>query len=134
MASSSKPSKSSPKQAKPKPEASNPAPEKETPEEAAKPGSGFFGQVGDAFRTAGASAEKYAKMGLSKAELEKERLDLYQAHSRLGETVMKIWDESEDVAVRAGDPEIAKRRKEVREIRERMAKLRERINTLRAGS
>lgn len=131
---SSRPSKDPRKNAKPKSEAQGQEPARETPANASKPGGGFFEQVGEAFKTAGASAEKYAKMGLAKAELEKERLDLYRAHSRLGEVVMKIWDESENVAIRTADSEIAKHRKEVREIRERMAKLRERINDLRAGS
>ena len=93
---------------------------------------GFFDSLGQTLKSAGATAEKYAKLGYSKAESEKERLALYQAHARLGEAVMKVWDDSESVAVHAVDPLIAERVKDVRERREKIAQIREKMNEIRS--
>jgi len=79
-----------------------------------------------------AHAEKYGKLGWCKAEVEKEKLALQYAYSRLGEKVVKLWDDSPLASVRAGDQEISGEVGKIKTTRERIAKLREEMNELRA--
>lgn len=104
---------------------------------------GLLDQFGDALLKMGsearrlsklgmAHAEKYGKLGWCKAEVGKEKLALQYAYSRLGEKVVKLWDDSPLASVRAGDHEISGEVGKIKATRERLAQLREEMNALRA--
>lgn len=99
-------------------------------------------QLGDALLDIGSEAkrlgkigvakvEKYGKMGITKADLEREKLALNSAYSALGKRIVELWDDSPTASVRSGDREIEEEINRVKDLRQRVAELREKLNTLR---
>ncbi|MGD0093227.1 MAG: hypothetical protein ABSE73_25210 [Planctomycetota bacterium] len=105
-------------------------PEEEEP--ASSKSGGFFETLGAGIKAAGEAAERLARMGMGTAELEKLRLDLKWAQSRLGEAVLKCWDDAPRVGVMPGDPavkaplrEVKELRRKIREVEQKMAELKQ---------
>lgn len=90
---------------------------------------GFLDTIGDTLRSAGETAERYTRIGVGHAEIEKLRFDLKSAHAALGEVVMRCWHDAPDLGLTSRDPAIIqsyRRVKEVRrKIREKEAKIAE---------
>ena len=95
-------------------------------------GTGFFTELGDVLRATGAHAERLARMGVTKAEVEKVKLDLYRAQAALGRAVLKLWNESPGLAVEREHPGCAEALKRVEECEARVVALEQRIAELRA--
>ena len=82
------------------------------------PGSNnFFQSLGEGIKAAGQAAEKYTRIGISMAEVEKLRLELKMAYARLGESVSRCWDAAPDIGVTASDPTVKKPVREVNDLR-----------------
>lgn len=108
-----------------------PVAEKEAP-----PGTGtgsFFGAIGAGIKAAGEAAERLARMGVSAASLEKLRLDLKMAQSRLGEAVLKCWDDARDVGVMSTDPAVKEPLREVKELRRKIREQEQKMAELKQG-
>src|SRR4051812_29182604 len=81
--------------------------EREKSEKAEAPKSkGFFQQVGDSLKSAGQTAEKYTRIGITMAELEKLRMDLKSSYQKLGETITRCWDAAPEIGVSAHDSDV----------------------------
>ncbi|HEY3322427.1 MAG TPA: hypothetical protein VGP72_18335 [Planctomycetota bacterium] len=89
---------------------------------AAKPG-GFFSSLSDGLKAAGQAAEKYARLGVNVAELEKLRLQLKVAYGKLGESIVKCWDAAPDIGVAAGDPAVNDPVRRIRDLRRRIREI-----------
>lgn len=81
---------------------------------------GFIDSLGDALRSAGETATRYTRIGVSHAEIEKLRFDLKSAHAALGEVVMRCWQDAPDLGLTSRDPAIQKAVKQVREVRRKI--------------
>ena len=81
---------------------------------------GFIDTLGDALRSAGETAQRYTRIGVSHAEIEKLRFDLKTAHAALGEVVMRCWHDAPDLGLTSRDPAIQKAIKQVREVRRKI--------------
>ncbi|MBI3829719.1 MAG: hypothetical protein HY291_09395 [Planctomycetes bacterium] len=99
-------------------------------------------QLGDALLDIGSEAkrlgkigvakvEKYGKMGITKADLEREKLALNSAYAALGKRIVELWDDSPTASVRAGDREVEEEINRVKDLRQKVSELREKLNTLR---
>ena len=91
----------------------------------------FFDALGAGIKAAGHAAERIARMGVGAAELEKMRLDLRIAQSRLGEAVMKCWDAAPDVGVTPADPAIKESLRDVKDLRRKIREMEQKIAGLR---
>lgn len=116
------------------PPATGPAPQSES----------LIDQLGDALLNIGSEAkrlgqkgitqvEKYGRLGITRADFEREKLALRSAYANLGEKITQLWDDSPMAAVRSGDVEFEEEMKRVKELRQKVAELREKLNTLRAN-
>lgn len=94
----------------------------------------FFNRIGEGLKSTGQTAERYARVGVGVAELEKLRLELRLAQSNLGETVVKCWDEAPDIGVTSHDTAIKKSYNEVKALRRKIRELESRIAGLRSGT
>ena len=92
----------------------------------------FFTELGDVLRATGAQAERLAQMGVTKAEVEKVKLDLYRAQAALGRAVYRLWEETPGLAVERGEPRCAEALRRVEECESRVAALQQRMDELRA--
>jgi len=136
--------KSSKSTRKPKTEAHTPPPPV-VPPPAAGPtpqSESLIDQLGDALLNIGSEAkrlgqkgitqvEKYGRLGITRADLEREKLALRSAYANLGEKITQLWDDSPMATVRSGDVEFEEEMKRVKELRRKVAELREKLNTLR---
>jgi hypothetical protein len=93
-------------------------------------GADFFRTIGEGLKSAGQTAERYARMGVGVAELEKLRLELKLAYSKLGENVIKCWDAAPDIGVAANDPAVKEPVKAVKDLRRRIREIEIKIKTL----
>ncbi|HYF52075.1 MAG TPA: hypothetical protein VEJ63_21880 [Planctomycetota bacterium] len=91
----------------------------------------FFQTIGDGLKSAGKTAEKYAKMGISAAALEKQRLDLRLAYAKLGEAVHRCWTDAPDLGVAATDPSVRAHVKAVNDLRRRIRETEIKLRELR---
>jgi hypothetical protein len=99
--------------------------------EAAPSGKGFFQQIGDGLKAAGEAAGRYTRIGLLSAELEKHRLELKSAYSRLGEKVAGCWDAAPDIGVTASDSDVKEHVKKIKAIRREIREVQAKIQTLK---
>ena len=110
-------------------------PEEERAEEKEKPAGSttgsFFGAIGAGIKAAGEAAERLARMGVNAASVEKLRLDLRTAQSKLGEAVLKCWDDAPNVGVMRTDPAVKEPLLEVKELRRRIRELEQRMAELK---
>ncbi|MFH0939978.1 MAG: hypothetical protein V1899_11970 [Planctomycetota bacterium] len=111
------------------------APDVETTSDTEKGGaakaSDFFGSLRDGFKTAGETAERYARMGINIATLEGLRLKLKTAYASLGESVMRCWDAASDIGVAANDPAIKSQVKTVNDLRRRIREIEIKLRNLK---
>lgn len=91
----------------------------------------LFSRIGDGIKAAGQSAERYAKVGIGVAEIEKLRLELRLAQSKLGEAVVKCWDEAPDIGVTSSDQAVKKQFGEVKSLRRKIRELESKVAGLR---
>ena len=106
----------------------------EKPETAQTPKSkGFFQQVGDSLKSAGQTAEKYTRIGITMAELEKLRMDLKSSYQKLGETITRCWDAAPDIGVSAHDSDVKDHVKKVNALRRQIREVEAKIRTLKTG-
>lgn len=91
----------------------------------------LFSRIGNGLKAAGQSAERYAKVGMGVAEIEKLRLELRLAQSKLGEAVVKCWDEAPDIGVTSSDASVKKPFGEVKALRRKIRELESRVAGLR---
>src|ERR1700748_2192382 len=91
----------------------------------------FFSRIGEGLKVAGKTAERYAKVGVGVAETEKLRLELKLAHSKLGEAVVKCWDEAPDIGVTSSDVAVKKVVVEIKALRRRIRELESKVAGLR---
>jgi len=107
----------------------------ERAEEKEKPASSstesFFGAIGAGIKAAGEAAERLARMGVNAASVEKVRLDLKGAQSRLGEAVLKCWDDAPDVGVMRTDPAVKEPLREVKDLRRKIRELEQKMAELK---
>jgi hypothetical protein len=108
--------------------------EKKSAEADEKPRRDFFQTLGDTFKSATQAAGKYARVGVSIAELEKLRLQLKMAHAKLGETLVQCWDDAPEIAVACSDPAVRIAYRRVKEIRRRIREIENRIRELQGGN
>lgn len=99
--------------------------------EAAPSGKGFFQQIGDGLKAAGEVAGRYTRIGLLTAELEKHRLELKTAYSRLGEKVSGCWDAAPDIGVSANDSDVKEHVKKIKTLRREIREVQAKIQTLK---
>jgi hypothetical protein len=95
-------------------------------------GADFFRSIGEGLKSAGQTAERYARMGVGVAELEKLRLELKLAYSKLGENIIKCWDAAPDIGVAANDPAVKEPVKAVKDLRRRIREIEIKIKTLQS--
>jgi len=93
---------------------------------------GFLDQIGDTLRSAGKTAERYTRIGVSHAEIEKLRFDLKTAHANLGEVVMRCWSDAPDLGLTSRDPAIIGAYKRVKEVRRKIREKEARIASLKS--
>jgi hypothetical protein len=93
----------------------------------------FFSSLKEGFKAAGETAERYARMGISAGQLEKLRLQLKMAYSRLGEGVAQCWDAAPDIGVTAADSAVRAQAKEVNDLRRKIREIEVRLRTLKQG-
>ena len=121
-----------------KPNETEGAPDVETTSDTEKSGTekslNFFGSLRNGLKTAGETAERYARMGVSIAALEGQRLKLKAAYAELGETVMRCWDAASDIGVAASDPAIKSQVKTVNDLRRRIRETEIKLKNLKSGS
>ena len=94
---------------------------------------GFFQQMGDSLKSAGKTAEKYTRIGITMAELEKLRLDLKSAYTKLGESVARCWDAAPDIGISANDSDVKDLVKKVNALRRQIREVEAKIRTLKVG-
>lgn len=94
---------------------------------------GFFQQFGDSLKAAGQTAERYTRIGITMAELEKLRLNLRSAYQKLGETVARCWDAAPDIGVSAHDSDVKEHIKKVNALRRQIREVEAKIRTLKTG-
>jgi len=99
---------------------------------ATKGPSNFFKSIGEGLKAAGQTAEKYARLGVSAAELEKLRVELRLAHARLGEAIIKCWDAAPDIGVAPDDPAIKDSVKAVKDFRRRIREVEIKMKTIKS--
>jgi|GEM_PF-5567661 len=97
---------------------------------AGKSGPGFFESLNQGFKTAGKTVERYARVGVSAVELEKLRVELKLANAKLGETLIKCWDDAPEIAIAATDPAVKDVYKKVKDLRRRIRETENKIRTL----
>ncbi|HYG75779.1 MAG TPA: hypothetical protein VEK08_12310 [Planctomycetota bacterium] len=97
-----------------------------------KTSASFFKSLGDGLKAAGQTAEKYARLGVSVAELEKLRMELKLAHARLGEAIIRCWDAAPDIGVAPDDPAIKDPIKAVKDLRRRIRELEIKMKTIQS--
>ena len=95
-------------------------------------GADFFRSIGEGLKSAGQTAERYARMGVGVAELEKLRLELKLAYSKLGENIIKCWDAAPDIGVAANDPAVKEPVKAVKDLRRRIREIEIKIKSLQS--
>ena len=93
----------------------------------------FFQTIGDGLKSAGKAAEKYAKMGISAAALEKQRLDLRLAYAKLGEAVHRCWNDAPDLGVAATDASVKAHVKAINDLRRKIRETEIKLRELRKG-
>jgi hypothetical protein len=93
----------------------------------------FFSSLKEGFKAAGETAERFARMGITVGHLEKLKLELKVAYSRLGEHVNKCWDAAPDIGVTATDPAIAAQVKVVNDLRRKIREIEVRLRELKKG-
>ena len=93
----------------------------------------FFSSLKEGFKAAGETAERYARMGITVGQLEKLKLELKVAYSRLGEHVNKCWDAAPDIGVTATDPAIAAQVKVVNDLRRKIREIEVKLRELKKG-
>jgi hypothetical protein len=91
---------------------------------------GLFTSLKEGLRVAGQTAERYARLGISTASLEKMKLELKMAYSRLGENIVKCWDAAPDIGVAANDPAVSDTYRKVRDLRRKIREAEAKIRTL----
>jgi hypothetical protein len=91
----------------------------------------FFKSLGDGLKAAGETAERYTRIGISTAALEKLKLELKLAYSRLGESVNRCWDAAPDIPVASNDPAIAPQVKAVNDLRRRIRETEIKLRSLK---
>jgi hypothetical protein len=92
----------------------------------------FFKSLGDGLKAAGETAERYTRIGISTAALEKLKLELKLAYSRLGESVNRCWDAAPDIPVASNDPAIAPQVKAVNDLRRRIRETEIKLRSLKS--
>jgi hypothetical protein len=112
------------KQADVEPEA--PSPQNKPPD--------FIGTLRDSFKSAGQTAERYARMGINIAELEALRLKLKGAYATLGENVIKCWDAAPDLGVAAADSAVKEQVKAIADLRRRIREIEIKLRDLKQAS
>jgi hypothetical protein len=95
---------------------------------------GFFQQVGDSLKSAGQTAEKYTRIGITMAELEKLRMDLKSSYQKLGETITRCWDAAPEIGVSAHDSDVKDHVKKVNALRRQIREVEAKIRTLKTGA
>src|SRR5438874_2518640 len=75
----------------------------------------FFSKLSEGFKAAGETTARYTRVGISMAELEKLRLELRLAYTRLGESVTRCWDAAPDIGVGPTDASVKDPLKKVNE-------------------
>lgn len=91
----------------------------------------LFSRIGEGLKSAGKTAERYAKVGVGVAEVEKLRLELKLAQAKLGEAVVKCWDEAPDIGVTSSDASVKKPFGEVKALRRKIRELEAKVAGLR---
>lgn len=92
--------------------------------------SGFFKSLGAGLKTAGSTAERFARIGVNMADLERLKLKLNSAHARLGESVVKCWDAAPDIGVSATESSIRDHLLAVHDLRRRIRETDRKIKAL----
>lgn len=92
---------------------------------------GFFGSLKRGMKKAGSTAKKYGRLGAAKVELETGKSKLKTFHARLGEKVFTLWAEDSERALTGKSKELTLLLDDVREAREEIAEIKERIELLR---
>lgn len=90
----------------------------------------FFQSLGDGIKAAGQAAEKYTRIGVRIAELEKLRIELKLGYARLGEGVSRCWDAAPDIGVTATDPAVKLPVREINDLRRRIRETEIKIQAL----
>lgn len=111
----------------------NRAKAKSAPADDAPKAKSFFQQMGDSLKSAGKTAEKYTRIGITMAELEKLRLELKSAYYKLGESVVRCWDAAPDIGVSANDSDVKDLFKKVSTLRRQIREVEAKIQTLKVG-
>lgn len=114
-----------------KPAAEPQAAPKPEPKTAANAAKDFFSRIGEGLKSAGETAGRYAQVGAGFAEMEKLRLELKLAQSKLGEAVVKCWDEAPDIGVTSSDAAVKKPFGEVKSLRRKIRELEAKVAGLR---
>jgi predicted DNA-binding protein (UPF0251 family) len=94
----------------------------------------FIGTLRDTFKSAGQTAERYARMGINIAELEALRLKLKGAYAALGENVIKCWDAAPDLGVAAADSAVKEQVKAIADLRRRIREIEIKLRNLKQAS
>ncbi len=90
----------------------------------------FFSSLSEGFKAAGAAAERYTRMGINLADLEKQRVQLKLAYARLGESVTRCWDAAPDIGVAAGDSSVKEQVRTVNDLRRKIRETELKIRNL----
>lgn len=97
-----------------------------------KSGADFFRTIGEGLKSAGQTAERYARMGVGVAEVEKLHLELKLAYSKLGEQIVKCWDAAPDIGVAPNDPAVTAQVKAIKDLRRRIREIEIKIKSLKS--
>jgi hypothetical protein len=119
------------KKSAPKQELPPPPPPKTVADSAAESAKRIFSKLGEGIKAAGQTAERYTRVGINSVEIEKIRLELKLAYSRLGQAVVKCWDEAPNIGITSSDTAIKKPLNEVKALRKKVRELEVRISELR---
>jgi hypothetical protein len=92
---------------------------------------GFWNKVGKGLEAAGKKTEQLGRLGLAKAELEKEKVVLSRAMVRLGEVIYAARASLNGKPFDEHDPRFAGHFKDIAEIHERIAAIEKRMQALR---
>ena len=96
----------------------------------AQTASGFLKTIGQGLKTAGDAAERYARIGVCMADLERLKLKLNSAHRKLGEAVVKCWDAAPDISVSSTESSIREYLLNVHDLRRRIREADKKIKSL----
>lgn len=92
---------------------------------------GFLDQLGKGLQAAGSKTRQLGKLGLAKGELEREKLALNSAYSKLGEAVSESWIAEPGAAVVDQDPRFAEHVADIETCHTKIADIEKRIESIR---